>query len=47
MSEESAISSSERKTPWQVWAVAILPILWNGAGAEAIAKAVTGRLTAS
>jgi hypothetical protein len=30
-------------TPWHVWAVAILTLLWNGSGAATIAMAQMGR----
>jgi hypothetical protein len=34
----------ERKTPWHLWAVAILALLWNAAGAYTIMMAQAGRL---
>ena len=33
-----------RKTPWHLWAVAILTLLWNGSGAVTILLAQMGRL---
>lgn len=41
----SAISISDRKTPWHVWAVAILTLLWNGSGAYTIMMAQAGRFS--
>lgn len=41
----SAISIPDRKTPWHLWAVGILTLLWNGAGAYTIMMAQAGRLT--
>jgi hypothetical protein len=32
-------------TPWHLWVVALLTLLWNGAGAITILMAQTGRLT--
>ena len=40
----STISTLDRKTPWHLWAVAILTLLWNGSGAVTIAMAQAGRL---
>jgi hypothetical protein len=40
----STISTPERKTPWHVWVVAILTLLWNGSGAYTIMMAQAGRL---
>jgi hypothetical protein len=40
----SAISIPDRKTPWHVWVVAILTLLWNGSGAYTIMTAQAGRL---
>ena len=34
----------ERKTPWHLWAVAILALLWNAAGAYTIMMAQAGTL---
>jgi hypothetical protein len=34
----------ERKTPWHVWVVAILTLLWNGSGAVTIFMAQRGML---
>jgi hypothetical protein len=36
---------SERKTPWHLWLVGILTLLWNGSGAATIMLAQAGRLT--
>jgi hypothetical protein len=33
-----------RKTPWHVWVVGILSLLWNGSGAYTIMLAQAGRL---
>lgn len=35
---------SERRTPWHLWVVAILALLWNAAGAGTIMLAQGGRL---
>jgi hypothetical protein len=40
----SATSIAERKTPWHLWVVGILVILWNGSGAATIMLAQAGRL---
>ncbi len=40
----TTISTSERRTPWHLWAVAILTLLWNGSGAVTILMAQMGRL---
>lgn len=40
----SAITISNRRTPWHVWTVAILTLLWNGSGAITIVMAQAGRL---
>ena len=34
----------ERKAPWHLWLVAIVALLWNGAGAYTIMMAQAGRL---
>jgi hypothetical protein len=34
----------DRKTPWHLWVVGILALLWNGAGAYTIMIAQAGRL---
>jgi hypothetical protein len=34
-----------RKTPWHLWAVAILTFLWNGSGVYTIMMAQAGRLS--
>ena len=36
---------SERRTPWHLWVVAIVALLWNGAGAVTIMLAQAGRLS--
>jgi len=41
----STISVPRRKTPWHLWAVAILTLLWNGSGAYTIMMAQAGRLS--
>jgi hypothetical protein len=40
----SAVSIADRKTPWHLWVVAILTLLWNGSGAYVIMMAQAGRL---
>ena len=35
-------AASARSTPWHLWAVAILTLFWNGAGAVTILLAQTG-----
>jgi len=40
----SAIVIPDRKTPWHVWVVAILTLLWNGSGAFTIIMAQAGKL---
>jgi hypothetical protein len=37
-------TDSARKTPWHIWAVGILTLLWNGSGAYTIMMAQAGRL---
>jgi hypothetical protein len=39
-----AVSVPARKTPWHVWVVAALTLLWNGSGAYTIMMAQAGRL---
>jgi hypothetical protein len=39
----SEVSVPERKTPWHVWVVAVLTLLWNGLGAYVIMMAQAGR----
>ena len=36
-------AAAARATPWHLWLVAILTLLWNGAGAATIALAQMGR----
>jgi hypothetical protein len=40
----SAVSIADRKTPWHVWVVGALTLLWNGSGAYTIMMAQAGRL---
>ncbi len=40
----SAVSLPRRKTPWHVWVVAALTLLWNGSGAYTILMAQAGKL---
>ena len=40
----TTISTPERRTPWHLWTVAILTLLWNGSGAVTILMAQMGRL---
>jgi hypothetical protein len=40
----STVPRPHRKTPWHVWVVAILALLWNGSGAYTIMMAQPGRL---
>ena len=40
----SGIGAEAHKTPWHVWAVAILALLWNASGAYTIMMAQAGRL---
>jgi hypothetical protein len=35
---------TDRKTPWHVWTVGILTLLWDGSGAYTIMMAQAGRL---
>ena len=44
MSTESAISSAARKTPWHIWVVGIVALLWNAAGTYTIMMAQAGKL---
>jgi len=39
-----AATAPIRRSPWHVWVVAILTLLWNGSGAFTIAMAQAGRL---
>jgi hypothetical protein len=36
------MTTADARTPWHLWAVAILTLLWNGAGAATIVMAQTG-----
>ena len=36
---------SDRKTPWHLWTVGILTLLWNGSGAYSIMMAQAGKLS--
>jgi len=38
------VLTPERKAPWHLWLVAIVALLWNGAGAYTIMMAQAGRL---
>ena len=40
----SAITATEPKTPWHVWLVATLALLWNGSGTYTIMMAQAARL---
>jgi hypothetical protein len=40
----TATATTERKTPWHLWAVGILTLFWNGSGAVTIMLAQAGRL---
>ena len=40
----TTLATSERRTPWHLWAVAVLTLLWNGSGAVTILLAQMGRL---
>ena len=40
----STVLTPERKAPWHLWLVAIVALLWNGAGAYTIMMAQAGRL---
>jgi hypothetical protein len=35
---------SDRKTPWHLWTVGVLTLLWNGSGAYTIMMAQAGKL---
>ena len=37
-------TASDRKTPWHLWVVGILTLLWNGSGAATIMLAQGGRM---
>jgi hypothetical protein len=41
----STSSMRHHKTPWHLWAVAVLTLLWNGSGAYTIMMAQSGRLS--
>jgi hypothetical protein len=40
----STMSTPIRRSPWHLWAIAILTLLWNGSGAYTIMMAQAGRL---
>lgn len=40
----STVALADRRTPWHVWTVGILTLIWNGAGAYTIMMAQAGRL---
>ena len=44
MTETTTNSPSVRKTPWHIWVVGGLAVLWNGSGAYTIMMAQAGRL---
>ena len=41
----STLATLEPRTPWHVWVVGALALLWNGSGAYTIVMAQAGRLT--
>lgn len=41
---EAMAAAAPRRTPWHLWAVAILSLLWNASGAYTIMMAQAGRL---
>ena len=45
MSEPEAGTERTKKTPWHIWVVGILTLLWNGSGAITITMAQLGMLT--
>lgn len=44
MSTASAMNGTDGKTPWHLWTVAALTLLWNGSGAYTILMAQQGLL---
>lgn len=44
MSEKKTTASPRSRTPWHLWTVAVVAVLWNGAGAYTIMMAQAGRL---
>ena len=40
----STLLASDRRTPWHLWVVAALTLLWNGAGAYTMVMAQAGKL---
>ena len=44
MMENAGALSSSRPTPWHLWVVGILALLWNASGAYTIMMAQAGRL---
>jgi hypothetical protein len=40
----STLAAADRKTPWHLWAVGALTLLWNGSGAYTILMAQAGKL---
>lgn len=44
MSEIASETGAPAKTPWHIWVVGILSLLWNAAGAYTIMSAQAGRL---
>jgi hypothetical protein len=44
MNTETRNSSSPTKTPWHIWVVGILALIWNASGTYTIVMAQAGRL---
>jgi hypothetical protein len=44
MNAVSADSLSQKKTPWHLWVVGVVALLWNASGAYTIMMAQAGRL---
>jgi hypothetical protein len=44
MSTESTVPSLARKTPWHIWVVGVVALLWNASGAYTIMMAQAGKL---
>ena len=40
----SVIAAPQRRTPWHLWVVGVLALLWNGSGAYVFMMAQSGRL---
>jgi hypothetical protein len=45
MNDQSTNGARSGKSPWHLWVVGILTLLWNGSGAYAILMAQAGRLS--